>query len=204
MLAFTLVIAGRGDEARAAADGLVEPAEATGNPLWFHSRCSPTASPSATRLPTGALEAMRRGLAIAQDSGSRVHRDLAGARSGRLEARVRRPAGRARLHRVGRSATTTTLATPPDPCPSGDLARLFDRLGRYEPAVTIAGFAFNSLTAAWVPAIRTAIVHLREVLGDEAYEGFTRKGETMTTTEMVTYAYDQMDQARAELNAVSI
>jgi hypothetical protein len=30
-----------------------------------------------------------------------------------------------------------------------------------------------------------------------------RKGETMTTAEMVTYAYDQIDQARAELNAVS-
>jgi hypothetical protein len=29
-----------------------------------------------------------------------------------------------------------------------------------------------------------------------------RKGETMTTAAMVTYAYDQIDQARAELNAV--
>ena len=30
-----------------------------------------------------------------------------------------------------------------------------------------------------------------------------RKGETMTTAEMATYAYDQIDQARAELNVVS-
>jgi len=37
----------------------------------------------------------------------------------------------------------------------------------------------------------------------EVYESLARKGETMTTTEMVTYAYDQIDQARAELNAVS-
>jgi hypothetical protein len=28
-------------------------------------------------------------------------------------------------------------------------------------------------------------------------------GETMTTAAMVTYAYDQIDQARAELEAVS-
>jgi hypothetical protein len=28
-------------------------------------------------------------------------------------------------------------------------------------------------------------------------------GETMTTAAMATYAYDQIDQARAELNAVS-
>jgi hypothetical protein len=39
--------------------------------------------------------------------------------------------------------------------------------------------------------------------GDQAYESLARTGETMTTAEMVTYAYDQIDQARAELNAVS-
>ena len=32
---------------------------------------------------------------------------------------------------------------------------------------------------------------------------WARTGETMTTAEMATYAYDQIDQARAELNAVS-
>ena len=40
-------------------------------------------------------------------------------------------------------------------------------------------------------------------LGDPAYESLARKGETMTTAAMVTYAYDQIDQARTELNAVS-
>ena len=40
-------------------------------------------------------------------------------------------------------------------------------------------------------------------LGDQTYESLARKGETMTTAAMVTYAYDQIDQARAELNAVS-
>jgi hypothetical protein len=41
------------------------------------------------------------------------------------------------------------------------------------------------------------------VLGDPAYESLARKGEKMTTAAIVTYAYDQIDQARAELNAVS-
>jgi hypothetical protein len=45
----------------------------------------------------------------------------------------------------------------------------------------------------------TAIAHLREVLGDPAYESLARKGETMTTAAMATYAYDQIDQARTEL-----
>ena len=41
------------------------------------------------------------------------------------------------------------------------------------------------------------------MLGDLTYESLARKGETMTTTAMATYAYDQIDQARAELDTVS-
>jgi class 3 adenylate cyclase len=87
----------------------------------------------------------------------------------------------------------------------GLLAAFFDRLGRYEPAATIAGFAVTSPLAALpvMAEFTTAIAHLRDVLGEATYESLARKGETMTTAEMATYAYDQIDQARAELNAVS-
>jgi hypothetical protein len=67
------------------------------------------------------------------------------------------------------------------------------------PAATIAGFALSPLSASGVPEISTAITRLREVLGEATYESLARKGETMTTAAMVTYAYDQIDQARAEL-----
>jgi hypothetical protein len=40
---------------------------------------------------------------------------------------------------------------------------------------------------------------VRDVLGDQTYESLARQGETMTTAAMVTYAYDQIDQARTEL-----
>jgi hypothetical protein len=79
------------------------------------------------------------------------------------------------------------------------VAVLFDRPGLYEPAATIAGFALSPIAAAAVPEITTAIAHLRDVLGDQVYESLARKGETMTTAAIVTYAYDQIDQARAEL-----
>ena len=79
------------------------------------------------------------------------------------------------------------------------LAAVFDRLGRYEPAATIAGFAVSPLAATGLPEFNTAIAHLRDVLGDQTYESLARKGETMTTAAMVTYAYDQIDQARTEL-----
>ncbi len=93
---------------------------------------------------------------------------------------------------------TTTIRVP-----LAVLAALFDRLGRHEPAATIAGFALSPIAAAGAPQLNTAIVHLREALGDQTYESFAREGETMTTAAMVTYAYDQIDQAREDLNAVS-
>jgi hypothetical protein len=86
---------------------------------------------------------------------------------------------------------------------AGCLAAFFDRLGCYEPAATVAGFAFSPLTAASVPELNAAITHLREVLGDQTYESLARKGETMTTAAALAYNYDHIDQARAELNAVS-
>jgi hypothetical protein len=53
--------------------------------------------------------------------------------------------------------------------------------------------------AAAVPEITTAITYLRDVLGDQTYESLARKGEVMTTAAMVTYANDQIDQARTTL-----
>jgi hypothetical protein len=76
------------------------------------------------------------------------------------------------------------------------LAAILDRIGRYESAATIAGFAVVSpLATAWTLELDTAITHLREVLGDQTYESLAREGETMTTAAMATYAYDQIDQA---------
>ena len=92
------------------------------------------------------------------------------------------------------AGNTTTIRVP-----LAVLAALFDRLGRYEPAATIAGFALSPFSAAAVPEITTAITHLRDVLGEATYESLARKGETMTTAAMATYAYDQIDQARTEL-----
>jgi hypothetical protein len=76
-------------------------------------------------------------------------------------------------------------------------------LGRLQPAATVAGFALSPFSASAFPELSTGITHLRDVLGDQTYESLARKGETMTTAEMATYAYDQIDQARAELEAGS-
>jgi hypothetical protein len=83
------------------------------------------------------------------------------------------------------------------------LATILDRMGRYEPAAIIAGCASTPLAVATYPELSTTTAHLRTVLGDQDDESLAHKGETMSTAEIATYAYDQIDQARSELNAVS-
>jgi hypothetical protein len=63
------------------------------------------------------------------------------------------------IHNFHNSGNTTTMRGP-----LAVVAAFFDRLGRYEPAAIIAGFAFSPLTAASFPNINKAIGHLREVL----------------------------------------
>lgn len=85
------------------------------------------------------------------------------------------------------------------PSPLAILAAFFDRLGHHEPATTICGFAVTPLTRKAFPEITTAITHVREVLGDDVYRSFARTGENMTNAAMATFAFEQIDQARAEL-----
>jgi tetratricopeptide (TPR) repeat protein len=199
-LVLALTIAGAGDEARATANGLIEAAEAIHNPFMLSSALY-TYGGYAFRDadPVRALEALRRGLVIAQDSGNRfVESHLAMVLS-RLEAEHGDPL--AALDHI-----TLAIRTCYDPgnvalirSALATLAVFLDHLGRFEPAATIAGFAFSPLTASAFPQLSTAITHLRGVLGEQTYESLARKGETMTTAAMVTYAYDQIDQARTEL-----
>jgi hypothetical protein len=196
-------LAGSGGEAMDSADGLIEAAEATGNPHMLTLALAAYGWAFRDAHPVEALNALDRALAIAQDSGSRANVSSLAPFLARLESEhgdtlaafdhltlaIRN------LHNAG---DTTVIRSP-----LAVLAALFDRLARYEPAATIAGFALGPLTAGAFPEITTAIAHLRDVLGDQTYESLARKGETMTTADIVAYAYDQIDQARTELKDVS-
>jgi tetratricopeptide (TPR) repeat protein len=198
-LVIALAAAGCGGEARDSADGLIEAAEATGNPhvlawaLFAHDVAFRDAD------PVGALSALGRGLVIAQDSGNRTIASGLANNLARLEAKQGDTVSAfdhltLAIRNFHNAGDTTTIRVP-----LASLAVLFDRLGRYEPAATIAGFALSPFAAAGVPGITTTITHLRDVLGDQTYESLARKGEMMTTAAMATYAYDQIDQARTEL-----
>ena len=202
-LVAVLAWAGSAGEAMDSADGLIEAAEATGNPLLLAWALGAYGLAFRDADPVGALNAVGRGLVIAQDSGDRAHASALALSLARLEAEHGDPVSAfdhltLAIRNFHNAGNTTSIRVP-----LAILAALFDRLGRYEPAATIAGFALSPIAAAGVPEITTAITHLRNVLGEQTYESLAHQGETMTTAAMATYAYDQIDQARAELKAVS-
>jgi predicted ATPase len=201
VLALTVPVAGA--EAMDSADGLIEAAEATGNPHWLAWALSAYGLAFRDADPVGALDAQRRGLVIAQHSGNRSQVSALANALALLEAEHGDTLAAfdhltLAIRNFHNAGDTTTIRVP-----LAVLAVLFDRLGRYEPAATIAGFALSPMAATGVPEITTAITHLRDVLGEATYEPLAHKGETMTTAAIAAYAYDQIDQAQADLNAVS-
>jgi predicted ATPase/class 3 adenylate cyclase len=200
-----LALAGSHDEAMAAADGLIDAAEATHNPavlslaLWVQDQLYARHDAALRDAdPVASLEALRRGLVIAQDSGNRYSESLLAVSLCRLEAVYGDPLAALNyitlairtLHDAGDTASVRGSVSV--------LAAVFDRLGRYEPAATMAGFAVIPYLEM-LAEFNTLIAHLRDALGDQTYESLVRKGETMTIAAMATYAYDQIDQARTEL-----
>ena len=198
-LVAALAAARSGGEAMDCADGLIEAAKTTGNPLFLAWALGAYGLAFRDADPVAALDALGRGLVIAQDSGNRTIASVLANGLARLEAEHGDTVSAfdhltLAIRGFHNAGDTTTLRVP-----LAILAALFGRLGRYEPAATIAGFALSPFSASAVPEITTAITHLREVLGEATYESLARKGETMTTAAMATYAYDQIDQARTEL-----
>ena len=157
--------------------------------------------------PERALDALRWGVAIAQESGNRANETYLAMTLAMTLARIEAEPGDplvalanitlAIRHYYNAGNTTLIRAA------LAVLALFLDRCRRYESAARIAGFALSPHTAATVPEFGIAIAHLRDILGDQTYEWLARKGETMTTAEVVTYAYDQIDQARTELEQPS-
>ena len=165
-LVVALAVAGSGGEAMDSADGLIEAAEATGNPLLLALALGAYGLAFRDADPVGALNALGRGLVIAQDSGNRTYASVLAVFLARLEAEHGGTVSAfdhltLAIRNYHNAGDTTTIRVP-----LAVLAVLFDRLGRYEPAATIAGFALSPLAAAAVPEITTAITHLRDVLGD--------------------------------------
>jgi hypothetical protein len=192
------------DEAMVNADGLTDAAEAGGNPMVLGYALAVCGNAFRDADPDFALEAWRRSVLVAHDSGNRMFEtQFAVWRSGveaehgeRLVALNSLDTAIHNMHESGGGGMLhNALAI---------LTLILDGLERYEPAATIAGFATaNPIAAVTMPELGAAITHLRQVLAEATYESLARRGKTMTISAIVTYAYDQIDQARTKLDAVA-
>jgi hypothetical protein len=200
---FALAFAGFLEEARAAADGLIEAAIVSDNPYMHTFATAAYALCLSSAGSEGDLALCRQGLALAQDSGNQYNEAILATALARLESETKVTVAavdhlRLVIRRWHDSGNFGNLVGP-----LALLSAFLDRLGRSEAAATIAGFSCNPVSLATVPELGPTIAHLREVLGGRGYESFARNGEAMTTAETVAYAYDQMDELRTELEQPS-
>jgi hypothetical protein len=111
-LVLALSLAGSGGEAMDCADGLIEAAEATGNPSMLAFALCDCGLAFRDADPVGALNALGRGLVIAQDSGNRAG---ASALAHDLRPNTATPCPHSitsSITSLWRSVTTTIRATP--------------------------------------------------------------------------------------------
>jgi predicted ATPase len=211
-LVMALYFLGNGNEARVASAGLLAAADATDNP---NTACFALLAHGGAYVdsdPFAAYDSYRRALTVARESGNRQLESAVAVMlcvlvTNQGESMFAETAGdpidtfdylTVTIRRYHDAGSVSLLRNP-----LAILAAVFDRLGRHEEAAIISGFAANAMTRASFPQIEKAIAHLRDMLGDQTYASLARKGETMATTEIVTYAYDRISEARTTLNAVS-
>lgn len=195
---------GRIDEALSAASGLTAVAEASPNPFVASFALMSYGMACSAHDPIGALDALRKGAKIAQETGNRSNESYIAMT---IAMTLNRIEGEATDHLYSLDYLTLAIRNYHD---SGNVTQLraalgllstyLARHGRAAPAATIAGFAGVVPTAAPnVPEFVAGIAHLRAVLSAEIYETLAREGGAMSMAEIVRFAYDQIDHARAEL-----
>ena len=199
VLVFALTFAGAHAEAMAVSKDLFDAADTVANPAMACGALLAYGQTNGKVDPAAAYDALRRGLTIAQVSGNRQMESIFSVYLSSVAATYADPADAfeflalaIRTYYDSGSLTYVVGAL-------GLLAAFLDRLGRYEPAVTISGFGDVPVAHRTFPEIPTAVTHLREVLGAEAYEAIARSGANMTNAARATYALDQIDMARASL-----
>jgi hypothetical protein len=203
-VAIAYTVSGRIEQAVTVASRLVGIADVTANPFVASYTLMCYGMAYSSRDPLRALDALRRGLTIAQETGNRTNESYIAMTLALTLNRVENPHTDpvsfldhivSAVSNYHDSANITQLRAA-----LGIFARFLERRGDVEPAAVVAGFAGVLPTAApSVPEFGAAIAHLREVLGAQTYETLAGGGAAMTMAGAVTYAYDQIDRLRREL-----
>ena len=169
-----LTVAGHAEEAMEISDGLI--AERADNPHVAALAFLAYGYARRDTDPVAAYGALRQALIIARESGNRQMES-------NVAVSLSRSAADGGNHMEVIDNLVPAIRTHHDsgsfsllPQPLAVLATALDQLGRYEPAATISRFAATAFTKRALPEIGSTIDHLREMLGDEAYEALASTG----------------------------
>jgi hypothetical protein len=200
-LVVALTFNGCAEDALAASERLVAGAEETENPIAICYALLAHGYARRSTDPTATYEDFYRGLTIAQATGNRqVESHLAGNLSWIAAARGQTFVAFDYLTLEIRnhydSGSFSLMLSP-----LLILCVVLHGLGHTEPAATISGFANTPFTYVSFGEMNDLVTHLREALGNDAYDAIARVGDRMTPAAMATYALDQIDLARAELDS---
>jgi hypothetical protein len=198
VMAIALAVMGDTDEALAESQNMLAIARGASNPSLAGAMLLAYGWVRRHGDPTAAYEALHQGWRIAEECNNRQQASItAGLLSGLATARGE--------FTDAFDYITTTIRYYYDSgtvelmhVTLGILVVLLDRLGYHEPAATISGFAADALARASFPEIADAIAHLRELLGEKQYEALANAGANMTHAAIASYAFQQIDLARAE------
>ncbi len=149
--------------------------------------------------PEAAYGAHRTGSKIAHDSGNRQLETFHAGNLARIAAFHGEPIDAldyttSSIRRFYNSGSFWLVASA-----ISVLAGLLDRLEKFEAAAILSACGANPFAVSTNPELQATIAHLRDVLGEEAYESFRSAGEAMTDAAMITYAFEQIDITRADL-----
>jgi hypothetical protein len=194
-LVLALVNARAGDEARAEAEGLLAAAEATDTPNVKSLALTAYGWAFHDADPASAYDVSRRALKIAQDSGCRYLESVIALGLSRLAGGRRDPVEAFGFLTIAIRNYHDSGSFLLMHGPLAILGTILDRLGNYQSAATLVGFAAGAATLQTLPELHTAIAHLREVLGDDAYESLASAGASMTNAAMASFAFEQIDRS---------
>jgi predicted ATPase len=203
-VAIALTVSGRIEEAITSASRLPQLAEPMSNPFVASYALMCYGMAYSSRDPLRALDALRRGLTITQETGNRTNESYIAMT---LALTLNRIDGDESDHVSLLDYISSAIANYHDSsnitqlrAALGLFATFLDRRGDAEAAATVAGFAGVMPTAApTVPEFGDTVSHLGDILGAKTYESFSRDGAAMTMAAMVSYAYEQIDRVRQEL-----
>jgi predicted ATPase len=203
-LATALTWSGRTEQALPVAPRLIELADAATNPFVASYALMTYGMVCSADDPLRSLDALQRGLKIAKDSGNRSSESYLAMT---LAMTLNRIDGGNADHLSLLDHVSSAIGNYHD---SGNITQLraalglfatfLDRRGDAEAAATVAGFAGVMPTAApSVPEFGTTLSHLRDVLGEQTYAMSAHGGAEMSMATAVTFAYDEIDRVRHEL-----